>query len=154
MEKDSNSSVKSNVRRLFIDPASISSGWAYFNDKELLAHGTIATPKEFNVWTRLADIVSKYRTTMVDGSIDEVHIELLPRRCHIYTHYSVACIGYSLYSKCGKIHPDIPIKSWQKATDWNGKRKCILDARVHNESSEDELAAIGMGIYYTQKVAK
>jgi hypothetical protein len=46
------------------------------------------------------------------------------------------------------VEADIPVKSWQKAVDWSGDRRVLKKYRV---DSEDELAAIGMGIYGTRK---
>jgi hypothetical protein len=44
---------------------------------------------------------------------------------------------------------DIPVQSWQKYVDWNGERKILATYKVE---SEDEQAAIGMGLYYTAKI--
>lgn len=145
-----------NKRRLFIDPASISTGWAYFIGSELKSHGTIAVPQKLDVFTRLHQIWLQYVSTIVQGSLDEVHIELLPKRCHHYTHWSVGVIGAALmwsgWQDSLIIKGDIPVKAWQKAVDWNGKRAIIKKSALHEVASEDEEAAIGMGLYYIRTV--
>jgi Holliday junction resolvasome RuvABC endonuclease subunit len=135
-------------RRLFIDPASISSGWAIFEGKTYVKSGTIAVDKRLDVYARLSLLSSLYYNFVVDGSLDEIHIEQLPRRCHIYTHYSVGVIGTSLSRKCSVIKGDIPVKSWQAATGWEARKKGWADV---NCTSEDELAAICMGEYWVGK---
>ena len=133
---------------MFIDPASISSGWAIFDGAVYVKSGTIAVDKKLDVYARLRLLSSLYYNFVVDGSLDEIHIEQLPRRCHIYTHYSVGVIGSALSSKCAVIKGDIPVKSWQAATGWEFRKKNWANVKC---TSEDELAAICMGEYYVQK---
>jgi len=78
--------------------------------------------------------------------VDEIHIERMAGRPHFYVHWSIGVIGTAL-DAFAPVKSDIPVKSWQKAVDWNGKRKPLKPyaAKVH---SEDELSAIGMGIYW------
>jgi hypothetical protein len=45
------------------------------------------------------------------------------------------------------VDADIPIRSWQKYVDWNGSKKRLASYKKRVES-EDELAAIGMGLYW------
>lgn len=99
--------------------------------------------KVFNAYIDLAMILKNSGVI-----VEEVHIEQLPRSCHIYTHYSVCAAGIAFASGSCTVCGDIPIQSWQKAVDWNGERKALEAYKV---SSEDELAAIGMGLYYTNK---
>lgn len=136
--------------RLFVDPASISSGWAFFKGPQLVSHGTIATEKKWSIFTRLHDIWQQYRQLTLKGTVDEVHLELLPRTCHIFTHYSVAIIGHALHPNVpyDSIKGDIPVKSWQKHAGWDS----IKDTwKAKGCKSEDELAAIMMGHYYIEK---
>lgn len=78
-------------------------------------------------------------------AIAEVHIEQLVRNTHIYTHYSVCAIGIAFAGAECKVAGDIPIQSWQAHVDWKGKRSAL---EAYQVSSEDEQAAIGMGLYY------
>jgi hypothetical protein len=148
--KQSEPQSKSELRRLFVDPASISTGWAYYVGKELKSHGTIATDKKWAVFTRLHDIWRQYRSLVVSGSIDEVHIEQLPRRCHFFTHWSVGAIGHALFPSVAshKILGDIPVKAWQKASNWESRKANWKNVAC---KSEDELAAICMGEYFVEK---
>lgn len=135
--------------RLFIDPASISTGWALFSDDKLVRSGTVATDKKNNVFDRLNYIFKEYKKLKFTN-VDEVHIEQLVRNTHIYTHWSVSVIAMALYAADRAIAADVSISSWQKATSWK-TTKDPLKAYKGRVSSEDELAAIGMGTYYTRR---
>lgn len=135
--------------RLFIDPASISTGWALFSDDTLLKSGTVSTDKKKDVFDRLNYIFKEYKKLKFTD-VEEVHIEQLVRNTHIYTHWSVSVIAMALYAPNRHISADISISSWQKATSWK-TTKDPLKAYKGRVSSEDELAAIGMGTYYTRR---
>lgn len=135
--------------RLFIDPASISTGWALFSDDTLLQSGTVATNKKNDVFDRLHAIYREYKKLKFKN-VDEVHIEQLVRNTHIYTHWSVSVIAMALYASGRTISADVSISSWQKATSWK-TTKDPIKAYKGRVSSEDELAAIGMGTYYTRR---
>lgn len=135
--------------RLFIDPASISTGWALFSDDKLVRSGTVATDKKDNVFDRLNYIFKEYKKLKFTN-VDEVHIEQLVRNTHIYTHWSVSVIAMALYASGRTISADVSISSWQKATSWK-TTKDPIKAYKGRVSSEDELAAIGMGTYYTRR---
>lgn len=136
--------------RLFIDPASISTGWALFSDAELIKSGTVATNKKDGVFDRLNYIFKEYKKLKFTN-VDEVHIEQLVRNTHIYTHWSVSVIAMALYHPTRDIAADISISAWQKATSWK-TTKDPIKAHKGRVSSEDELAAIGMGTYYTGRL--
>jgi len=139
------------IARLFIDPASRSTGWALFRGPTLLQSGTIAVDPKLSIFARLYALFRLYIKLGADLAIfKEVHIEQLPRNCHHYTHWSVGCLGAALYLSSIEVHADIPVQSWQKAVDWKG-RQAALTPYKGKVRSEDELAAIGMGIYYTTK---
>lgn len=136
---------------LFIDPASISSGWAYFRNQKLEAQGSVVVDKKLPPFVRLMQVYYSYLELANNAPgplIQEVHIEQLPRRCHIYTHYSVAVAGIAFASSDCQVWGDIPVKAWQKYTDWHGERAMLKGYTVQ---TEDELAAIGMGLYYVNK---
>jgi len=138
--------------RLFIDPASISTGWALFNERKFVASGTIDIDNELPVFKRLSALYRQYKQTATI-KLDEVHIEQLPRNCHVYTHWSVGVIGSSLADICSDIRADIPIQSWQKFCEWKSKRTPLVSYQGRVKS-EDELAAIGMGLYWVDQFAK
>ena len=112
--------------------------------------------KDRVIFSRLYKVFKAYKS-ITDLGIDEVHIEQLVRNTHIYTHWSVAVIGLALYLQCANVDGDIPIKSWQKYVEWEkvkdpkgikvGKK---LGAYQEKVGSEDELAAIGMGLWYLE----
>lgn len=147
-------STAADARQFFVDPASISTGWALYQGKKLIDHGTIRADKSFPVFSRLHVIWAAYRELPLKN-IDSVHIEQLPRMCHHYTHHSVGVIGHALYKFCADIAGDIPVKSWQKFTGWDGKYgdkyATIGPTFLHVPASEDERAAIAMGWYMVNK---
>lgn len=132
------------VSRLFIDPASISSGWALYRGSTLVDHGTVLADKRLGVFARLQSIATHYKELSKRLSYEEFHIEKMPRRVHYYTIWSCGVIGTSLkHSLCdGK--DDIPVRSWQKFVDWD----TIRDDWEGQYVSQDEWAAICMGRYY------
>lgn len=111
--------------------------------------GTIAVDKKLDVWERLRLIEQKYRALPLP-KLKEVHIEQLPRKCHYFTHWSVGVIGSSLRYECLDINQDIPVTSWQRSTRWTQREEGLskVEAYKGQVESEDELAAIAMGIYF------
>ena len=82
--------------------------------------------------------------------VREVHIEQLVTRTHIYVHWSVGAIGAILRLRSRVVAADIPIQSWQRYNNWKGKRE-TLKAYQGQVDSEDELAAIAMGLWYVNE---
>lgn len=136
-------------RILYVDPASISTGWALFEDGQLKSSGTIIADKRLPIFIRLFQIYKQYRRKKFD--VEEVHIEQLVRNTHIYTHWSVCAIALGVLRSHTKVDADIPIQSWQKATDWKGEQ-APLQSYKRRVSSEDELAAIAMGLYHSSRL--
>lgn len=134
--------------RIFIDPASISTGWALFKGPKLVAHGTVAVDRKLPIFKRLSAVYRQYAQSKIN--VEEVHIEQLVRNTHIFTHWSVAVIGLAFTDRCASVEADIPIQSWQAHVRWKTDQ-APLSAFKGSVHSEDELAAIGMGLYYTEK---
>lgn len=135
-------------RRLFIDPASIQSGWALFEDSTLVASGTVRAPSKESPAKRLRAIYRAYSAIRKQhGPFHEVHIERLVRMTHIYTHYSVGVLMCAFAGIRGPVSGDVNIKSWQKHVAWCHERARLTEYKARVES-EDELAAVGMGLYY------
>ena len=135
-------------RIIYVDPASISSGWALFENGRLIQSGTIAVDKTKSVFVRLYQIHKQYRKLRIKA--DELHIEQLVRNTHIYTHWSVSVIALALFRGNIQVDADIPISSWQKFVDWKEERG-PLKTYQKRVRSEDELAAIGMGLWHTAR---
>jgi hypothetical protein len=135
-------------RIVYVDPASISTGWALFEDGKLITSGTIAVDKKLPVFIRLYQIYKAYRKLRLKP--DEVHIEQLVRNTHIFTHWSVSVIALGLFHHSVQVDADIPISSWQKFVDWK-EEKTPLAPYKRRVQSEDELAAIGMGLYHSAR---
>lgn len=151
--------------RLFIDPASISSGWALFRGRDFVASGTVSADKRDPVFERLATLWDQYRAQKFEGArLDEIHLERLPRQTHHYCHWSVGVIGAALQKSGAEILADISPTSWQRHCGWKTKRTDVrtpyrlepgspLIPFVKVTDSPDELAAVGLGIYFTEKEA-
>lgn len=138
-------------RRLFVDPASISSGWALFEGSKLVGQGTVLADKRRTVFERLSYVYGQYLAINQLEQYEEVHIEKIPRRCHHYTIWSVAVIGLALYSLSGgPVDDDLPVRSWQKVVNWRGNEKAWqLKLQA---GSEDETVAVLLGHYYLNKL--
>lgn len=134
-----------------MDPASISTGWALFEDGKLIDSGTVAVDKKLPIFLRLYHIYKAYKRLRL--SPNEIHIEQLVRNTHIYTHWSVSVIALSMFRRNVQVDADVPIASWQKFTDWKGEKAPLKDYRRWVRS-EDELAAIGMGLWHTARTAE
>jgi hypothetical protein len=139
-------------KRLFIDPASISSGWALFEGPKLITAGAIVVDKKLPAFARLYQVYKRYQEVSKRLLVDEVHIEQLVRNTHIYTHFSVAAAGIAFIPSGARVDADIPIQSWQKHCDWKGER-APLKAYQEIAETEDVLAAIGMGLFYLARRA-
>lgn len=153
-------------KRLFVDPASISTGWAFFVGNKFVASGTVRADKRNPVFERLADLWARYRT--VSAQLDEVHLERLPRSrtCAIQTHWSVGVIGAALAKTGAEISEDIPPTAWQKAVGWKTVKAAAGQPRTYKleagssllpfvakVESDDELSAVGLGLYWLAKNA-
>lgn len=140
-----------NKRILYVDPASISTGWALFENGKLQASGTVAVDKKMPVFLRLHHIYKAYKKLRL--SPHEIHIEQLVRNTHIYTHWSVSVIALSMFRRNVQVDADIPISSWQKFAEWKEKQT-PLQSYKRRVRSEDELAAIAMGLWHTARTAQ
>lgn len=136
--------------RLFVDPASYSTGWALFRGSECRQSGTI-TADGGDIGLRLARIARVYwclyGTAQLPNDNTDLYIELIPGTCSYYVQWSVGAILANLccwrrVKLVGRVAP----KAWQKTVDWTGNRMLLSRYKV---GSEDELAAIGMGIHVT-----
>ena len=143
------------LRRLFVDPASGSSGWALFDGSDFVQSGTVAVNKREHVSQRLAKVFWEYRE--LDLQFDEVHVEDVPRSrtCHIYVHYSIGVILAALAPKATVQKVDIPVKAWQKHVDWDRENRdspaACAEERLQickGAASRDEQAAVGMGLWF------
>lgn len=145
-------------RLLFIDPGSQKSGWALFEGKTLVSSGHINTKASLPVWQRLAHISRYYISQFRFRKIDGVHLESIVRSRFPSTRvlfWSVGVIGTSL-SEFHSVVDDINPRSWQAYCKWKkGKvaKGSPLEPFLKEGQTEDEQAAIGQGVYYTQKKA-
>jgi Holliday junction resolvasome RuvABC endonuclease subunit len=145
------------MKRLFIDPATHSTGWALFNDAQLVLSGTISVEGK-DVWRRLSMLQVKYKNLLEQlGPVEEVHIEKFWRaKMKESLQWAVAAIGLGCVGRAVSIAQDVVVTSWQpkmKYKKGNVPRKYKkLAASV---GSEDELEAILMGYYWLEhKVGK
>lgn len=139
--------------RLFIDPAVNKSGWAIFREKRKLASGHYTASGE--TARKLMRIGKYYKQLAYKYEVDEVHIEnVMPspnmgRTKKMFPlYYSMGVIMARIAELDIPIYIDLQVKSWQKYVDWKGKRKPL---KKYKTNSEDELAALGMALWYVNK---
>lgn len=133
-------------RAIYIDPASISTGWALFEGGQLQASGSIVADKKLQVHDRLRVIHEAYKEIAARFTdIHELHVELLPRSVHHFTAWSVGAIVSAFVGPV--LCPGVPISSWQKAVAWKTDR-APLQGFEGKLATEDELAAVSMGLYW------
>jgi hypothetical protein len=132
---------------MFVDPASISSGWAIFINQDYFVSGSVVV-KGKDAIERLVRIYSAYKELAGKWDVSEVHLEQFGGRPSHILHWSVGVIGVALKTDKNTVAQDVPVSSWQLAAGWKGTR-APLKVYMNSVQTEDELAAIGMGIWYT-----
>lgn len=141
------------MKRLFIDPATYDTGWALFDDNgELLQSGKIQV-KSGRLFERLLALKNEYRDLAAWLKPDSVHIERMNHRVHTCI-WSVAAILVGVEEAGVPVddkNPDFQISpnSWQAKVRW--KRADSLAEYRGEVESIDQLAAIGMGVFYFMK---
>lgn len=140
--------IKKTVGRkaLFIDPASISAGWAFFVDGRFVATGTVCARKSDNQFRRLVAIYQGFEKVYERYKPEDVHIEQLNYGVQYACLWSVGVIGFLFASRNVMVAQDIPVTSWQSACNW----KSIKEQWIKNQdfSSEDAFAAYQMGRWF------
>lgn len=143
------------MKRLFIDPATNKTGWAVFVDGVRTESGTISVAGP-TLWTRLLNLKNEYRLLVTRVKPDKIYIERMNRVVHSCI-WSVAAIlvgaaeaGVTVDDAgrdkdCFQISPN----SWQAWVKW--KQANSLAEYRPIVTSIDELAAIGMGVYWHGK---
>lgn len=135
--------------RVFVDPASYKTGWAAFRGSQLIESGSIeANKKEKDVAARLAFIFERYREVFARLRADEVRVEQFGGKVHHLVLFSVGVILAAAELEGSAASQSIPVASWQSYTDWHGDKLLLRDYDVF---SEDERAAIGMGLWYLKE---
>ena len=146
---------------LFIDPASVSTGWATLVNGVICEHGTIDVNKKYPANRRLALLRDRYFSLVQQlelamsqrfGEISEIefcHIERMNYRVHFLVSWSIGAIVSAISGYGIDCDADISPTAWQKTVDWKGKRG-PLRAYINEVQSEDELAAIGMAIHWRE----
>lgn len=134
------------MTHLFIDPGSRSVGWALFIDREFSKSGTIKC--EGKIADRLSHLA--WKLERLDWELpyfDEVHVENFRMNLAMELHWSVGVIFSVFGNGATIVAQDIWMSSWQSFCDFEkGKPGKLLSQ--YPAESEDELSAIGMGLYY------
>lgn len=133
------------VVRMFVDPASISTGWAVFQGARFVESGSVVVPKRMPAMNRLVLIYAHYEKLRNRFDPSEVHIEQFGGRPSHILHWSVGVIGVALKTSTNVVTQDVPVKAWQKHVDWEGDRAQL---KTFITETEDEQAAVGMGLYW------
>lgn len=144
-----------NNYKLFIDPGSKSTGWCLLSqNNKFVKSGSVIVPAGYEIDRRLSHINGEY-WSLIDGLltegiyIQECHIERMNYRVHYAVQWSIGAIIAGIACWGIKCDADISPHAWQKAVDWHGKRKPLLPYS-NKVDSEDELASIGMAIYWSK----
>ena len=164
------------LRRMFVDPGSISAGWALAEGVQVLCSGTIDANARADASVRMAEIGRKFQAQAhelqtLGFNWSESCIERIPNACALETHHAVGVIRAALspYSKV-RFDPLLIPSAWQKYCGWereimNKKTARITDIRVGHGlklgsplaphvplvMSKDELAARGLALFYSSK---
>jgi Holliday junction resolvasome RuvABC endonuclease subunit len=136
------------ILRLFIDPASKSTGWALFSDSGLVHHGSVVAP-EGDPSERLLWLFERYAAIAGLYKPDEVVIE----RMNFTVAYVVVWSAGVILTAIRKGAPQAPQHqmspaTWKKYLDSLGLKRSHVAAMFGCET-EDEATAILMGQAFT-----
>lgn len=135
-------------RRLFIDPASNSTGYAFFVGATLVQSGNIVVDNKKKPTRpdadKLRDLFEEYHELSIALAPDEVHIEQLNYGTHFKCIWSVGAI-MAAFGNGPVVQQDISPGSWKKHAQWDGHD---TTAGPYQGLLEDERAARCMGDYY------
>lgn len=161
--------------RLFIDPASKQTGWALFKNNKVIKSGTVAVKGDLSC--RLNQLYWQYAhkfSIRTKVELKECHIEQFGGTINNTVVQAVGAIRAGVWNICPNVEQDIPVRTWQKYVGWPNTRGIgsslrkdmetnwmdYLDKSTTHEvlyeygkkvKSLDELAAIGMGLWYTEE---
>jgi hypothetical protein len=133
------------VRILFVDPG-FSSGWAVFDDKELVDSGGVVV--KGTDWDRYFSMYSAYCQIISEQNVEEIHIEDFPKsRVHEKLNWGIGSLQSAAGFNKTPCYKDCWMNDWQK---WTGFTKGGPYGKLekYEVESEDELSAIGIGLCY------
>lgn len=138
------------VKRLCIDPASRSSGWAVFEGAELVRHGTV-TMKGKDVDERMRQLWQSYRQIAERENPEEVYIERMNRRVHRYCLWAAFLVRtvFSIYGGTKRFE-EISPGTWKKYLVESGQTLEVV-REFWKADSEDEAVAIAIGFAVLEK---
>lgn len=140
-------------RMIFIDPGSISSGWAIFkNEGEGWVYEISGTVKaKGDAFSRMGQMWAAYHKIATDYQPFEAHIERLNYKTHFYCIWSAGVIGGALASigTCA-VHQDVSPGTWKKHVGYENPASDFHKNYAHKTSSLDEQVAIAIGLYITE----
>lgn len=144
-------------RRLFVDPGSISAGWALFKGKSFLRSGTLKVPNpKGKPFERLAKLQQLWEGTLDSGTVgkvEEVHIEYFRKNLAPALWGSVWILGTSAQRRGIKVYQDCWMASWQRFCGFKKGEPPTFSKlkKYYKELSEreDELSAVGVGLWWT-----
>lgn len=141
------------MKRMFIDPGSNITGWALFEDSELIDSGTVSAIKG-STFKRLLEIGKAYSRLAQELQPDQVLFERMNRMVNVAVVWSVGIIGYAI--KRG--HEDCEIMSEYShqvsPSEWKKYDKTHNVYNIHraDSGSDDETVAILIGLVYLSKM--
>jgi len=148
--------LKKPLRRLFIDPGSISSGWALFQGDLLVKSGTFKQNPKQDAFHRCAQMYLDY-FELGDSiqPLDEVHLEQFRKNLAMGLHYAVGTIASAMSLYCDVVKQDCWMATWQRHHGYSKKTEMPihLDKYTQLVQSTDELEAIAIGLWYLETKA-
>jgi Holliday junction resolvasome RuvABC endonuclease subunit len=139
------------TKRLFVDPGSRSSGWAYFEGDEFIRSGTFEATKDVAAFHRIAELYLDYFELGSELCPDEVHIENFRKNLAIQLHHSVGAIAAALGNFAPVIEQDCWMGSWQRFHGYSKKEELPKHLKSYIIESVDELEAIAIGLWYLER---
>jgi len=141
------------MRRMFIDPGSNVTGWALFDDDELVDSGTVSAMKG-STFKRLVEIGKAYTALARELQPEQVLFERMNRMVNVAVVWSVGIIGYAIkrgHEECevaSEYSEQISPSEWKKYERLNG----VYNLHRADSGSDDETVAILIGLVYLSKM--
>jgi len=141
------------MRRMFVDPGTNVTGWALFDDDELVDSGTISAMKG-PAFRRLLEIGKAYARLASELQPDQVYFERMNRIVHVSVIWSIGTIGYAIKRAheaaeiMDSTDSQISPSSWKKYDKETGAYNIYRP----DSGSDDETVAILLGLVYLKNM--
>lgn len=145
--------------RMFIDPGSKRAGWSIWEDKKLVSSG-FAECQEGLIHKRIGKITRELREAGDRYKLDEVHIEKLNRRTHVFCLWAAGSAIYA-FSHIDIVNDSVAVASWKSYWGLKQQHKGPEVRAVYSKHfgsydgmPDDQVEAILMGAFYVDYLSK